>query len=238
MATPQLRGPLMNVTPQPCTVLGVTRDLRTPYVSSWMADVQQRASPTIFHSTWPMSATVPSELLGLSDMNQPQPSDSARLGQSCRRWQSRRMCLASAHTLATTTATPIADCRSRLPSRSLRSSRTWAMSNMLEQQLSPPTTHCRSPLTQRTSHGLSFVLGYTYSTRSRHWVRQLEFPRSHQQLQPQASSTGPRCSTILTYFTYSVTYVIPGKKTRAQLLDGWSVNSIVTIQSGAAVGNE
>jgi hypothetical protein len=38
------------------------------------------------------------------------------------------------------------------------------------------------------------------------------------------------------HFTASVTYLIPGKKTRTQLLEGWSINSIVLIQTGAPWG--
>jgi len=33
-------------------------------------------------------------------------------------------------------------------------------------------------------------------------------------------------------FTFSVTYAIPGKKAPAQLLQGWELNSIVTVQTG------
>ena len=37
-------------------------------------------------------------------------------------------------------------------------------------------------------------------------------------------------------FTFSLTYCIPGKKGFAQMLEGWQINSIVTLQSAQPVG--
>jgi hypothetical protein len=49
----------------------------------------------------------------------------------------------------------------------------------------------------------------------------------------QKSIYGDSMFDIRHHFTASVTYLLPGKKTRSQLLDGWSINSIVLLQSSA-----
>jgi hypothetical protein len=88
----------------------------------------------------------------------------------------------------------------------------------------------QASLTQRTWHGLSYILGYTYS----HALDQGSDNRA-----PQASnSVNPRGEYGSSDFdirhrvTFSWTYAIPGKKSVAQLLEGWQLNSIVTLQTG------
>jgi hypothetical protein len=89
----------------------------------------------------------------------------------------------------------------------------------------------QATLTARNYHGLDFVAGYTYSHAlddlSSNWVAFL----------PQ-DSTRPRLEhasgdeDIRHRFTFSVTYTLPEKKTRSQLLEGWQLNTIITLQSG------
>ncbi len=89
----------------------------------------------------------------------------------------------------------------------------------------------QTTLTERTSHGLSFTLGYTYS----HALDQDSFNISP--FLPQ-DSTNPGAEYASSDFdirhrvTFSLTYAIPGKESPAQLLQGWSINSIVTWQTG------
>ena len=89
----------------------------------------------------------------------------------------------------------------------------------------------QTTLTERTSHGLSFTLGYTYS----HALDQDSFNISP--FLPQ-DSTNPGAEYASSDFdirhriTFSLSYAIPGKESPGQLLQGWSVNSIVTWQTG------
>jgi len=88
----------------------------------------------------------------------------------------------------------------------------------------------QTAVTQRLQHGLSFVLGYTYShalsESPDNWSYM--FPiNSNDQKQLYSSSM----FDIRHHFTASVTYMIPGKKTKSQLLDGWALNSILNLQS-------
>jgi hypothetical protein len=84
---------------------------------------------------------------------------------------------------------------------------------------------------QRVSHGLSFNLGYTYS----HSLDDDSYNEG--QFLPQDSRFPQReyASSdfdITHRLTFSLTYLIPGKKSPAQLLEGWQLNSIVTLETG------
>jgi hypothetical protein len=90
-------------------------------------------------------------------------------------------------------------------------------------------------LTQRTWHGVSYVLGYTYS----HALGMS--PDNWSFLSPinsnnQRSIYGSSTFDIRHRFTYSFTYQIPGIKSPGQILQGWSVNSIVSLQSALPWG--
>jgi hypothetical protein len=89
----------------------------------------------------------------------------------------------------------------------------------------------QAALTGRNYHGLDFVLGYTYS----HSLDQMSY--NWNQYLPQnslnpAAEYGASDFDIRHRFTLSVTYTLPGKKTWGQLLEGWQINSILTLQSG------
>ena len=87
-------------------------------------------------------------------------------------------------------------------------------------------------VTERASHGLSFVAGYTWS----HALG--ESSSNWNGLTVPPDSTNPRflygssAFDIRHRFTFSLSYDIPGLKTPGQLLQGWSLNSIVTLQTG------
>jgi Carboxypeptidase regulatory-like domain/TonB dependent receptor len=88
----------------------------------------------------------------------------------------------------------------------------------------------QATLTQRTSHGLDFTLGYTYG----HGLDNGSL--NFQGLPPQDSTHQEREYAsgdfdIRHRFTATASYAIPGKKGYAQLLEGWKLNTIVTLQS-------
>jgi hypothetical protein len=89
----------------------------------------------------------------------------------------------------------------------------------------------QTTVTARNYHGLEFVLGYTYSHAldgmSYNWNQYLP----ENSLNP-AAEYGNSDFDIKHRFTFSLTYSIPGKKTWGQLLQGWQLNSILTLQSG------
>ncbi len=86
-------------------------------------------------------------------------------------------------------------------------------------------------LTGRNYHGLDFVAGYTYAhaidNQSYNWNQYL--PKDS--LNPQGEY-GNSDFDIRHRFTLSLTYTLPNKKGFAQMLEGWQVNGILTLQSG------
>jgi hypothetical protein len=88
----------------------------------------------------------------------------------------------------------------------------------------------QASLTKRVSHGLSFIAGYTYS----HGLDTGSLNRTG--YLPQNSNNvggeyGSGDFDIRHRFTFTTTYNIPGIKGFGQMLEGWKLNSIVTIQT-------
>jgi hypothetical protein len=85
----------------------------------------------------------------------------------------------------------------------------------------------------RASHGLSFLAGYTHAHANDFWHTQnfasLLIPADNNQIN---RGYGTSNNDIPDRFTFSPTYKIPGKKVPGQMLEGWSISSIVTLQTG------
>jgi hypothetical protein len=89
----------------------------------------------------------------------------------------------------------------------------------------------QTTLTQRTAHGLSFLASYTYS----HSLDDNSI-NIGQNIPQDARNPGLEYASsdfdIRHRFTFSITYAIPGKKSFGQMLEGWELNSILTLQTG------
>ena len=88
----------------------------------------------------------------------------------------------------------------------------------------------QATLTQRSTHGLDFTAGYTYG----HGLDNGSL--NFQGLPPQNSRNqqaeyGSSDFDIRHRLTVTASYAIPGKKGYGQLLEGWKLNTIVTVQS-------
>jgi hypothetical protein len=98
----------------------------------------------------------------------------------------------------------------------------------------------QATLTGRNYHGFSFTSGYTYSHALGHGSDQGTSgnlaipPNSYGNLRQQLYASTD--FDLRHRFTLSVNYVIPGRKGFGQMLEGWGINSIVLIQSGAGWG--
>ncbi|HKA20844.1 MAG TPA: TonB-dependent receptor [Blastocatellia bacterium] len=102
--------------------------------------------------------------------------------------------------------------------------------NFLENGYGSNYNGLQTTLTQRLNHGFSFVSGYT-------WAHAIDFVSLHRAAQPQDSRRPDleRASSDLDIrhrFTLAVTYELPSIKSWAQMLEGWQLNSIVTLQTG------
>jgi hypothetical protein len=90
----------------------------------------------------------------------------------------------------------------------------------------------QTTLTKRVSHGLSITAGYTYS----HSLDTGSLNNFN--YAPQNNPAGNRNAEyasgdfdIRHRLVAAITYAIPGKKSPGQLLEGWTINTIVTLQS-------
>ncbi|HSS97418.1 MAG TPA: hypothetical protein VLK33_10320, partial [Terriglobales bacterium] len=86
-------------------------------------------------------------------------------------------------------------------------------------------------LRQNTTKGLYFVAGYT-------WSHAIDDASSNRQFNIQnsynpAAERSNADSDIRNRFTLAMTYDLPSKKGFAQMLQGWTVNSIFTAQGGS-----
>lgn len=88
----------------------------------------------------------------------------------------------------------------------------------------------QTTVTARNYHNLDFVLGYTYShaldDMSFNWNQFL--PENTYNLAAEHASSD---FDIRHRFTLSVTYTLPEKKGYWQMLEGWQVNTIITLQT-------
>lgn len=221
-------------TPTPCNIFGVDRNLRTPYVSKWSLDMQHGITKDLSldvayvgnHAT---------KLLGVTDLNQPQFVNgfSPGWGNPAVAGTPANLCLASA-SQGYNNCNPdsgleqaAAPFNSKFP--------YLGIINYLSNNNFANYHGLQVSLTQRTWHGLSYVLGYTYS----HALSQS--PDNWSFLQPINSNNtrqlyGSSTFDIRHHFTFSTTYALPSRKSPLQLLEGWSINSIINLQSAAPWG--
>lgn len=212
------------VVAQPCSIMGVARNLRVPYVSNWTLDVQ-RAITNNLSLDVAYVGNHGTKLLGLYDLNQAPvgagyaapstaiPGDT--ILQACEASPTKTNCTPSSSAIAA--ARPFA---TQFPYLSFIE---W-LSNLDSSNYNGLQT----TLTERTSHGLSFVAGYTYSHSldmcPDNWRCQVPLDKSN-----LSSLYGNSQFDLRNRFTLSTTYALPGKKSPGQLLQGWSLNSILTL---------
>jgi hypothetical protein len=221
-------------TPQPCSILGVDPNLKTPLVATWNLGIQRALSNSLSLEA-SYVGNHGARLFGLTDLNQPQPVGgfSPGWGNPADPNSAAGQCLASAssgynncspNSAAITAAQPY--------------NKQFPYLNYIDELLNNNTSNYNAlqvSLTQRAQHGLSYVLGYTYShalsENPDNWSFFLPINSANQK-----SLYGSSMFDIRNHFTASVTYLIPGIKTRGQFLEGWSINSIILLQSGAPWG--
>jgi hypothetical protein len=88
----------------------------------------------------------------------------------------------------------------------------------------------QTTLTKRLSHGVSFIAGYTYA----HGLDNGSLNRFGllpQNSQDVAAEYGDSDFDVRHRFTLTATYNIPGVKGYAQMLEGWTINGILSLQS-------
>ena len=247
--TPQC-GSGFGTDPSPCDILGVNKNIRTPYVSTWTLGIQRQL-------TNDMSLEVAyvgnhgTKLLGVRNLNE--PAVGTGWGNPATPGTPANLCLMSA-----SDPTPYDNCSS--DPNAERAGQPYTMScpttngvglgvgsnpcfpylryiEGISNQDRSNYNGMQVTLTQRASHGVSFTAGYTYS----HALDNNGDNEGNGLHTPQVSSDPGALYAnsdfdIRHRFTFSVNYAIPGRKGFAQMLEGWSINSIVTLESGSVWG--
>jgi hypothetical protein len=184
----------------PCSILGMVQNLRTPKVFSWNVNVQHAFTPNLTLETAYVGSHG-SKLVGIHDINQNVPSlDTAGDEQSGRPFNSTFPFL----------------------------SFIYQMGNIYKSNYNG----LQLTLTARDYHHLTIVTGYTFSHSLDDVGANWDFgagsglPQDSTQPQREYSHSD---FDIRHRFTFSATYALPGRKSFAQLLEGWQVNSIVSL---------
>jgi len=259
----------------PCSIVGIDRNFRTPYVESWSLGIQ-RAITNNLSLDIEYVGNHGVKLIGFTDVNQAQQvggfspgwGDPSVLGTPA------QVCIASA-----TDATPYDGCGA-LPNT--------GPNGAAEQAARPFTAPCTSAglfaaigagapggsggpfnpknicasyladitlinnstmsnyngvqvsLNGRNYHGLSFNAGYTYShaladASDEGRASDLSVPiNNYASVRSQLYM--PTNYDLRHRATISLTYAVPGKKGYGQMLEGWTLNSVIVMQSGSPWG--
>jgi Carboxypeptidase regulatory-like domain len=222
---PATYGSLAGTTPAPCSVLGVDHNLRTPYVSTWSLGIQRALTNSLSLDVTYVGNHA-TKLVGLSDLNQ--PAIGSGWGSASDPTSPAGMCLASAPSYSNCAPgqgpQPYA---SKFPYLNYI---YWLSNSNLSNYNSLQVS-----MTQHETHGVSFVLGYTFA----HALG--ESPDNWSFISPINSANpreiyGTTEFDVRHRFTFSTTYNIPGKDGMGQLLKGWSLNSIITLESATPWG--
>jgi len=211
----------------PCTILAIDPKLVTPYVYNWTLNVQHAFTNTLSLQV-AYVGNHGSNLVGIRDINQPavgsgwtaatrlNPSGGPDAGaeQAGRPFTSD--CPVSEGGLGTG-----GPCFPFLAG-------VYQMGNFYKSNYNA----LQATLTARNYHGLTFIAGYTYSHAlddvGANWDfgQGLGLPQDATHAQREYASSD---FDMRHRFTLSLNYVIPGKKSFAQLLEGWQLNSIVSL---------
>jgi hypothetical protein len=242
----------------PCNILGVDRNLRSPYVSTWTIGIQ-RALTNNMSLEVAYVGNHGTKLLGITNLNQPpvgtgwgSPTAGTGTGTSAV-GSPAYVCLNDFATNG-----PYGNCSPDANAERLAQPYTASCPTTNGVGLGSGSKPCfpylgyveffsnhdksnynglQVTLTQRASHGLSFTAGYTYA----HALDDNGDNEGNGLHVPIDSANpgalyGNSDFDIRHRLTFSVDYAIPGKKGFGQMLEGWAINSIVTLQTGAVWG--
>jgi hypothetical protein len=206
----------------PCATASFARNLRTPYVITWNFDIQRAITPNLSLGLAYLG-NHGVKLYGTNDINV--PATGAGWGNPSDPTSPAGICLASAPTFGSCNPNPtleVGPYSSKFPYLQY----ILQMSNMYRSHYNA----LQATLTQRTSHGLSFTAAYTYSHATDDVSQNFGSTTPLHNENP-GLNYGNSDYDIRQRFTFELTYAIPGLKSPGQLLQGWQLNSIVTLQT-------
>jgi hypothetical protein len=193
----------------PCDIMGVTRHLRTPYVVSWNANIQQAIGSTTSLQIGYVG-NVGIKLYSVRDINQVNQANDDGSEQFGRPF---------------TFNCPVSMGGSGAGGPCFP---FLAHVNFLQNGYHSNFNSLQVTATQKVWHGLNFLAGYT-------WAHSIDDATNNRSVSPQNSlrpdlERGSSDFDIRHRFTLALTYALPSIKSKLQLLEGWQINSIVTLQ--------
>jgi hypothetical protein len=214
-------------TGSPCTIMGITQNFKTPYVYNWNLNVQHAiTSKIILEAAY--VGNHGSKLLGIRDVNQP------TVGAG---WAD---CIASNYDPAVCGVPPAANGGAEQTARPFNTrfpylAQIYQVGNIYRSNYNG----LQVTLTGRDYHGLSYLLGYTYSHALDNVGANWDFGAGSGLPMNSMSAPNEYASSDFDMrhrFTLSLSYKIPGIKTWGQLLEGWQVNTIIALYGGQPWG--
>lgn len=203
----------INCADVPCGIMAVDRNLTTPYVWNWSLSLQHAFTPKLSLEA-AYVGNHGKNLTGIRDINQPP------VGAG---WTPAAIAAGAPDNDAEQAARPF---NAKFPYLS----NIFQMGNVYRSNYNG----LQVTLNSRNFHGLSMVAGYTYS----HALDQLGanwdfgygagLPQDSYHLGREYASSD---FDVRHRLTLSLTYDIPGRPGFGQLLEGWEINSIATLQS-------
>jgi hypothetical protein len=201
----------LNCFANPCSIMGVNPNLRTPYVWNWSLGLQHAFTPNLSLEAGYVG-NHGSKLAGIRDINQVDPNSAAEIAcghceQNGRPFFNQFPYLAQ----------------------------IFQMDNNYRSNYDA----LQVALTGRNYHGMSMVAGYTYGHALDQVGANWDFGAG---LGLPSDSTHPQREyassdfDIRQRFTLSLTYLLPGRKSFAQLLEGWQINSIISLYGSQPFG--
>jgi hypothetical protein len=212
----------------PCPIMSVDRNLTTPYVWNWTLSLQHAFTPNL---TLELAyvGNHGGKLTGIRDINQPPVGSGwTTTGPN----PTLTNCLASASTGYNNCAPDTNAEALAVPfvAKFGEIGNIFNMANIYRSNYNG----LQATLNSRNFHGLSMVAGYTYSHALDNVGANWDFGYGSG-LPQNAYNPGAEYANsdfdVRHRLTVSLTYAIPGKKGYAQSLEGWELNSIITLQS-------
>jgi len=204
----------------PCSIFATTH-LTTPYVANWNVNVQQALSPT---ATLQVAyvANLGINLYGNIDENQPITSLSVPCINATGGFFDGDFSGCEQAARPFTVNCQIGHTGPCFP--------YLGQVDLLDNQSGSNYNSLQVTFTKRYSHGLYLLAGYTYAHAIDTATSNIApFPQNSLNFQGER---GNGDFDIRHRFTLSLTYELPSRESKFQMLKGWQVNSIVTLQGG------
>jgi len=202
----------------PCTIMGITPNFKTPYVYGWNLNIQHSFTTKVTLEA-AYVGNHGSKLLGIHDVNQ--PTTGAGWAACIASNYDPGICSGGADGGAEQNARPFNGAFPYL-------GQIYQVGNIYRSNYNA----LQVTLTGRDYHGLSFLMGYTYGHALDNVGANWDFGAGLGLPMNSANPIGEYASSdfdMRNRFTLSLTYAIPSKKSFAQALEGWQVNTIISV---------